>query len=181
MIPKKQTHRLEIYVGQPSLQAAMIYTLHAQWIYDPWLLEGWLEHTRQQVAVTIKMSQRRITLYKGWQLPVVAARSDLSLHHGAATFCLVRTGLKYKEAQHSCTCSVVLPIIPHPCFACHLEGMGQCSPLPFFMLIYLFGPFPQFERLEQANEKHVKSASSQGCVRVTPVPPPSTQPCFCFY
>lgn len=66
MIPKKQTHRLEIYVGQPSLQAAMIYTLHAQWIYDPWLLEGWLEHTRQQVAVTIKMSQRRITLYKGW-------------------------------------------------------------------------------------------------------------------
>ena len=46
------------------------------------------------------------------------------------------------------------------------------------MLIYLFGPFSQFERLEQANEKHVKSASSQGCVRVTPVPPPSTQPCF---
>ena len=179
MIPKKQTHRLEIYVGHPSLQAAMIYTLHAQWIYEPWLLEGWLEHTRQQVAVTIKCHNARSLCIKVGQL--VAATRDLSLQHGAATFCLVRTDLKYKGAQHSCTCSVLLPIIPHPCFACHLEGMGQCSPLPFFMLIYLFGPFPQIECLEQATEKHVKSESSQGCVRVTPVPPPSTQPCFCFY
>lgn len=175
MILKKQTHRLEIYVGHPSLQAAMIYTLHAQWIYDPWLLEGWLEHTRQQVAVTIKMSQRRITLYKGWATTGSCSKKRFV----TATWCC--NLLPSAEAQHSCTCSVVLPIIPYPCFACHLEGMGQCSPLPFFMLIYLFGPFPQFERLEQANEKHVKSASSQGCVRVTPVPPPSTQPCFCFY
>ena len=62
---------------------------------------------------------------------------------------------------------MLLPIIPHPCFACHLEGMEQCSPLPFILLIYLFGPSLQSEHLEQANEKHVKSASSQGRTRVT--------------
>lgn len=121
MIPKKQTHSLEIYVGHPSLQAAMIYTLHAQWIYDPWLLEGWLEHARQQVALTCH-NDRSLCIKVG---QLVAATSDLSLQHVAATFCLVCTTLSRRENSTPA----------HKLCFFQSYPMGQCSPSPFFILI----------------------------------------------